>query len=545
VRALRSSAVPLTLLAPVLMGGCQGEDVGQGAGAGGASSSGGASTGGVVTDATGGEAAGGGATGGDGPSGGLATGGDTGGDGASGTGGAAALPAPVVSGLVVEPNPNSTLSAYVSWTTDVPADSAVEFGVGGYEFRIRDEAAVTEHRVLVIGMHADSTYALRAVSTTAGGSGSAEGTFATGSLPDIVPLPALSVAATDPRGDWTLVSAQPASDSFTDRPPGVFVMYDEQGIPVWYWVNGDQADELGDASVEFLPNGNLLVGPTTFTPPQEVDLAGNVVWRGPEQPDGGGDGAQGLMTHDVRKLSNGNYVLLRNVYDADEFEGALVEEVTPTYEVVWSFNLFDQLTPDPLVDDPDWCHPNAISIDEEQGFLYLSCRWLGVMKIERDADPAIVWILGEGLDGGSFAFDPPESGFSDQHDPELHEDGTILIFDNGGFTLRPTGDEHTQVLEYALDEATMTARLVWSFPGDFAVDAFYTDDWYTPFWGDADRLANGDVLITDGQRNRTVEGRIFEVRREDGQVVWELTFPPNEGTYQAERLSPPPLVERL
>jgi len=450
----------------------------------------------------------------------------------------------VLTGLTVEPNPNNTLSAYVSWTTDVAADSVVEFGTTTYELRVRDATAVTAHRILVLGMHADSTYRLRAVSATAGGSASAEGTFTTGSLPDTVPLPTVTV---DTRGGqaWTLVSVQPASAGgpYSTRPPGVAVMYDRAGLPVWYFVNGDLPDELGDASVRLTREGHVLLGPTTLTPPQEIDLAGNVRWRGPEQPGGGGEGVPGIMTHDAGKLESGDYVLLRNEVDANGFVGARVEEVTPDHEVVWSWSLFEHLRPDPARDAVDWCHPNAITIDEANDVLYLGCRWLGVIKARIGGDQAILWTLGEGLDGGSFTFIPPEAGFADEHDPEIHDDGTVLLYDNGGYTPFPTGSERSRVLELALDESARTASLVWSFPGDFAVDAWYRDDWYTPFWGDADDLGDGHVLITAGVRSESASSRVFEVRRADGAVVWELTFPPNIGTYQAERVTPP--VEAL
>ena len=69
-------------------------------------------------------------------------------------------------------------------------------------------------------------------------------------------------------------------------------------------------------------------------------------------------------------------------------------------------------------------------------------------------------------------------------------------------------------------------------------------DWYTPFWGDADRLANGNILVTVGVRSATLSTRPFE-RTRTGQVVWEPTFPPNSGSCQADRLSPPPLVEPM
>lgn len=73
----------------------------------------------------------------------------------------------------------------------------------------------------------------------------------------------------------------------------------------------------------------------------------------------------------------------------------------------------------------------------------------------------------------------------------------------------------------------------------------YKSTWLTPYWGDADRLANGNVLVTAGLRSATDKPRIFEARPSDGQVVWQSTLPEGAGSYQAERLSPPPLVQPL
>jgi hypothetical protein len=68
--------------------------------------------------------------------------------------------------------------------------------------------------------------------------------------------------------------------------------------------------------------------------------------------------------------------------------------------------------------------------------------------------------------------------------------------------------------------------------------------WYSPYWGGVERLENGNVLVVAGVRSAELSTRIFEVSRA-GSVVWELTFPPNCGSFQAQRLSPPPLVERI
>jgi hypothetical protein len=109
------------------------------------------------------------------------------------------------------------------------------------------------------------------------------------------------------------------------------------------------------------------------------------------------------------------------------------------------------------------------------------------------------------------------------------------------------GGRLTRAVEYAIDEQAMTATLVWEWPGDFPVDSWYTTDLYVPFWGDADRLENGNVMITAGRRGTveaTPESRVIEVTKDTGEVVWELLLPKDHGIYRAERMMPP-MLRRL
>ena len=92
--------------------------------------------------------------------------------GTTGTGGSGSGTL-TLTGLTIEANPKSVLSCFVNWTTSAAASSVVQFGAGKYEWEIADTAAVTTHRVLVIGMHAQQAYQIKAISTNSAGSGSA------------------------------------------------------------------------------------------------------------------------------------------------------------------------------------------------------------------------------------------------------------------------------------------------------------------------------------------------------------------------------------
>jgi hypothetical protein len=527
---------------------------------GGGASAGSTSTAAGGTSTTAGGAAGaglsasGGASAGTGTSaggGGLATAGSGGATaGSAGSGNASgASSAPIVSGLTIEPNPNSTIACYVSWTTDVAASSEVQFGAGEYQFRIVHDEPVTAHRVLVIGMHASTDYLIKAVSTSSLGSSSAEGMFTTGALPPT--LPSATVKIPDPtawQAGWTLANVTPpsANGTFNGTEPGIMVMFDETGQPVWYFVNGSTADIRGDVSLRVLPNDNLVLGPSSGEPAKEVDLAGNVVWAGPPQPPDSAsaeDPTTAPMSHYADKLSNGDYVYLRDLTQ-DGMSGAYIEEVTAQNDVVWSWNLFEHLQP-PAEATQDFCHPNAVVFDLPNDVFYLSCRFQGIIKARRSGDQGIVWILG-GQGGGDFTFDPASASFDDQHDPKIYSDGTVLLYNNRGANLRQPDGVTSRVLQVKLDESAKQATLDWEFPGSFTgVDSFYTTTWYTPYWGDADRLANGDVLVVAGIRSEATQTHIFELRPTDGAVVFELLLPAQVGAYQAERLSPPPLVRPL
>ena len=464
---------------------------------------------------------------------------DSGGEGVGGL---------VISGLRVEQNPNNVLSCVVSWRTNLPASEAVEFGAAGQlSWRVRGTTLGTQHRLLVIGLHQRTAYELRAVSVTPGGARavSARVRHVSGDLPAY--LPHGRVVRHDPRralAGWTLMSVNAArrkglviyqDEDFTPTA----VMYDMAGRPVWYQAHG--LGRIGDTRLE--AGGRVLVQSMADVSGQvpsarEYDLSGKAVWTGPDQP---ALSVTGSFHHHFDKLSSGNYLTVTSL-QRGLVVGDVVLELTPTASRAWSWSAFEHLRPDTTKDDGSsflysWTHINALAVDAARDVLYINARNISTVFKVRRSSGEILWALGR---GGDFAADPAAQypWFEQPHGLELLPNGNLMMYDNG---LLKRG--FSRAVEYAIDEASRTARIVWQYRGGLQ------RRWFVNYWGDADRLSNGNTLITAGTWKQGHHSRLTEVTR-GGEVVWEMELPVRTktgnsvGVYNSQRITPP-LLERM
>ncbi len=90
-----------------------------------------------------------------------------------------------------------------------------------------------------------------------------------------------------------------------------------------------------------------------------------------------------------------------------------------------------------------------------------------------------------------------------QHDPDLLDNGNILIFDNEGY------EQRTRILEFD----PLSQEVVWHYDG--GPDKHF----YSKFCGSNQRLHNRNTLISD-----SMNGRALEVTP-DKQIVWEFFVP--------------------
>jgi outer membrane protein assembly factor BamB len=152
----------------------------------------------------------------------------------------------------------------------------------------------------------------------------------------------------------------------------------------------------------------------------------------------------------------------------------------------------------------DFDHPNSLAFDRDGNYI-VSFRRLGqVMKIDA-ATGAIIWRVGGRKSDVTFP-DDPLGGFSAQHSAAILPSGNLLLYDNGNQHEPP----ETRAVEYALDFADRTARLVWQFR--------HVPSIYTQAVGSAQRLPDGNTLVGYGWIGYAAEAGA------DGTLEWSATL---------------------
>ena len=212
---------------------------------------------------------------------------------------------------------------------------------------------------------------------------------------------------------------------------------------------------------------------------------------------------------------------------------------------------FDEVAKNALARNPniefngqgDWMHINSMSVlgpnkwyeAGDKRFhpdnIIIDGRQTNIIVIIDKKNGKIVWKLGPDYTRG----DAKKIGqIIGQHHAHmiprgLPGEGNILLYDNGGLagygapsSTSPTGlnvekRDYTRVLE--IDPVKM--EIVWQVrPMDLGyMQPFWADHFYSCFISSAQRLPNGNTLITEGSN-----GRIIEVTTEH-EIVWEYISP--------------------
>jgi hypothetical protein len=301
----------------------------------------------------------------------------------------------------------------------------------------------------------------------------------------------------DPANGSTVVSIQGFhfDDQGSKKKPARLLAAGERADTKWIY-NGTDVGATWFYDVDPLPNGNLLVVSTKKAHTLVYELNPETrerVWSQELDTDD---------THDVDLLPNGNLLVadMRN-WENGRSEDRIFVFDRETDEVVWEWqfrNHFPNATDGGM--SKDWTHVNDVDrIDEHR--LLLSPRNFDQVLILNRTTGEIEKRLGA---------DGRHDVLYEQHNPDYLESengtGTILVADS----------ENDRVVEYAYDGDGEWTR-TWE------VGSSESLSWPR----DADRLPNGNTLITD-----TMNHRVIEVTP-TGEVVWEYYAP--WSPYDAER----------
>jgi hypothetical protein len=420
---------------------------------------------------------------------------------------------------------------------------------------------------LVAGMLPNTTYEMR--DEFSDGTTSAPLLYTTGSLPSNLSFPAFTVQQPPGPGsdlDQGLIFHQLASSPTNVPNP---LATDTQGRVVWYYDVSQSGLTHTYPGQDLVPGGTVLLlgvdrhaaSPGTLDDLREIDLAGNIVRETNIDAVNAQLIARGLhpvfsFTHDVQRLPSGQTAVIGSTERTIDVNGVPTEYVGMTiivldknFQVSWTWDAFDHLDvnrgpvlgevlhaggPDqvaastPVLPAVDWLHINAVSWSPGDGNLIVSVRhqdWVLKIDYENGAgDGHVIWRLGQGGDFTVNSTDP-NPWFSHQHDAHLIDATTLILFDNGN--TRRAGDPtaHNRGQVWKLDESTMTATLVVN------VDLGN----YSPMFGAAQRLSNGDYSFTSGAQGKAPNlfGQTIEVRP-DGSTAYVLQL--NNPEYRSFRI---------
>jgi len=319
------------------------------------------------------------------------------------------------------------------------------------------------------------------------------------------------------------------------------------------------SDRINKSLVIFDMEGNLILENGAFRKPVEMIDSTTIL----------GDSLNGAMLwnmetgeyrythirghHEFEYNPNDNTIFTLNLtyeeIEGDYYRFDEVQEYALNGTLIWKLDLHD------FIDLSHWCqyhdreggkndvtHANSIFYDADEDTIILNVRNTNTFYKIDHATGEIIWALGE---HGDFTLmdrfgRERTSLFYHAHSIEQIDDNRFIIFDNDLHNQTKQYSFRSRILEIEIDEEAMIAQEVWSWTGDLS--------YFSAWWGDADRLANGNRLGTFGTEIKYAGpygARLVEVN-DEGEIVWEMSFINTDdiiyGVYRMERIRFSPIL---
>jgi hypothetical protein len=296
-------------------------------------------------------------------------------------------------------------------------------------------------------------------------------------------------------------------------------------------------DRLTISYPRLLPDGSLIVtiGITGFTPwgyaVMKVDQNSNLIWKYTRQ-----------MHHDIDIDDEGriyglSHSLIRDPWPGMEYiktpfiddevvvltpDGKELQVISVLKAIENSAYVSLMMYANPEQPKGDLLHVNSVTWldaakaaslpNAEAGDLLISMRQIDVLAVLDPREEVIKWAWRSGQ-------------WRMQHDPDVLENGNLLVFDN-------RGDDRNGGKTRVVEVNPRTQERVWEYPGDSGEFLF------TSIYGSQQRLPNGNTLISESNN-----GRILEVTMA-GEVVWEYVIPERKTSYKGLEVATAVFAER-
>lgn len=306
---------------------------------------------------------------------------------------------------------------------------------------------------------------------------------------------------------------------------GLRAIFDMKGNALWYLPDIPEIvnEHTGIRDMKLTPQGTITF--LTTGNAYEIDYNGNILWKGPELLNTGGDRTEGYH-HEFTRLSNGNYMVLGSKIVKRKVPNHLKRAVDPVNtrveningekylnmnfgtvmeydqygQIVWSWESADHFSDNEIFSlRPDnqlrsGTHMNSFYFDESKKHVYTSYRNINTILKTNYPSGNVIARYGEG-----YVEEKTQEGlFYGQHACRINSKGQLYLFNNNNVQAAPPGDiSSIIILEQPANEHDPLKK-VWEYTCNIDTMSKHM----TVSGGSVIELNTGDMLVCMGEVNR-------------------------------------------
>ncbi len=406
-----------------------------------------------------------------------------------------------------------SLSPYIPTVVLVTWSDAQAWDEAKFEYWSQDEemhetplASASTGSSAVVGLRPDTVYEYRVTADRDGETCvSRTKELRTGSAPELLPRPTVTVSrASDVNPGYLLTTPQSREEGAS----GYVVIYDHQGVPVW-WYRTSLPALISRA--HFSWDGSYVVARDTNPLGKDGGRIVRVPLDGSREDSIEINGSH----HDFTPVADGFLFLV----GGGEDECGTIQHWSDAGDLTEVYALRDAFGETFKAGAVNPCHCNSIDYNADDDSISVSClNQNAFVKISSSGQ--LIWVLGGNNGQSHFTGDVK---WERQHGHHLLTPSRLLFFNNMGGG--DSEDTDSLAVELQLDLEQRTARRVWE----------YASGAVSGILGDVQYATNGNVLVTYSDT-----GEFHEVNSA-GQLVQRWGFPSAVGySHQQPRLGQHP-----